>query len=131
MFEVFKAIMQRQRSRRDPSASLWISPLPLSSSIALSVAGGTADMIGAVNMANQRNTLRIVTPGNGDQGDILSPTTPRLRFPQKVTKPFSKSLSGHSTPAQAYPADIPDIPTKPMLPPLNISPHTSQPVVPP
>ena len=56
--------------------------------------------------------------------DVLFPAVPRLRLPQKVSKPLAKSTSERSALAREYPPDIPDIPTRPVLPPLS----TSQPV---
>jgi serine/threonine protein phosphatase PrpC len=58
--------------------------------------------------------------------DVLFPAVPRLRLPQKVTKPLSKSTSERPALAREYPPDIPDIPTRPVLPPLStFQPDTS------
>ena len=120
MFEVFKAIMQRQRSSIDPSASSWTPSLPLSSSTAMAITGSS------VSTMNTADTLNILAPGNSDHGDVLFPTAPRLRLPQKGTKPRSQSMSERSPLAREYPgsrqtspANIPDIPTRPVLPPLE------------
>ena len=56
--------------------------------------------------------------------DVLFPPVPRLRLPQKVAKPLAKSTSERPAQAREYPVEIPDIPTRPVLPPLS----TSQPV---
>lgn len=53
--------------------------------------------------------------------DVLSPAVPRLRLPQKVTKTLSKSVSERSALTREYSAEIADIPTKPVLPPLSTS----------
>jgi PPM family protein phosphatase len=59
--------------------------------------------------------------------DALFPAVPRLRLPQKVTKPQPKVLSERSALTREHFADIPDIPTRPSLPPLS----TFQPDTPP
>ncbi len=111
MFEVFKAIMQRERARIDPSASSWTLSLPFSS-IAMAIADSAV------------STMNI---GKINHRDVLFTAVPGLRLPQKVTKPLSKSTSERPAQRREYPVDIPDIPTRPMLPPLS----TSQPVTPP
>ena len=118
MFEVFKAIMQRQRALIDPSAGLWSPFLPSSSPMAMASTDGT------VGTTNRGNALNIVTPGKSNHSDTLFPAIPRLRLPQKLTKPLSKSILERYTPKREGSADIPDIPTRPNLPPLS----TPQPV---
>ena len=55
-----------------------------------------------------------------NQREALFPAVPRLRLPQKVTKPQpKKAMSERSALTQEYPVDIPDIPTRPVLPPLS------------
>jgi PPM family protein phosphatase len=110
--------MQRQRSTIHRSASSSTPSLPLSSSMAMTITDG------AVGRMNTGNALNIVAPGQSNHRDTQFSAVPRLRLPQKVTKPLAKSTSERSAPTRAYPADIPDIPTRPMLPPLT----TPQPV---
>jgi serine/threonine protein phosphatase PrpC len=139
MFEVFKAIMQRQRLHIDPSVRLWTPSLPLSFSMAITG--------GSVGIMNTRDTRNIAAPRKNDHEEAMFPAIPRLRLPQKGTKSRSesrserpaltreytgswgKTRSREENPREAmghtYPANIPDLPTRPVLPPI----HTSQPVI--
>jgi serine/threonine protein phosphatase PrpC len=132
MFEMFKAIrnMHRERARMTSVANSWTPSLPLSSSMAMAVPGGTAEIMDAMNardMDNQAYTSSMVEMGNSNQGDALFPPVPRLRLPQKVTKPLAASTSEYATfarehagvtPHHIYPTNIHEIPTQPTLPPL-------------
>src|SRR5262249_19137976 len=85
MFEVFKAIMQRQRLNIDLSARLRTHSLPLSPSMAMAITGGS------VGTMNTRDTRNIVVPGKNNHEGAMFPAIPRLRLPQKGTKPRSES----------------------------------------
>ena len=122
MFEVFKAIMQRQRSRKDPSVSSWTSSLPLSSSMTMAITSGS---VGTMNTADR---LNILAPRNSDHLEAIFPTAPRLRLPQKGTQPLPAATPERSPLAQVYPDPrqtdpgyIADLPTRPVLPPLTES----------